>query len=68
VNTQFVSHLTKEVNEWMVGRQQESIAISAPAKMVMPEITISNRPQLSVAEAKLENVANTNLNNDPMVQ
>jgi cell division protein FtsZ len=68
VNTQFVSHLTKEVNEWMSARQQESIEISAPAKAIMPEITISNRPQLSVAEAKLENVANINLNNDPMVQ
>ena len=50
------------------GRQQESIEIAAPTRAIMPEITVSNRPQLSVAEAKLENLANVNLNNDPMVQ
>jgi len=67
VNAQFVSHLTKEVNEWMAGRQ-ETMAAPAPARSMMPEITISNRPTLSVAEANLENVASANLNNDPMVQ
>jgi cell division protein FtsZ len=68
VNAQFVSHLTKEVNEYMAGRQQEPMIISAPAKTMMPEITISNHPHMAVAEAKLENVANANLNNDPMIQ
>ena len=65
VNAQFVSHLTKEVNEWMAGRQE---TMAAPARAMMPEITISNRPTFSVAEAKLENLASANLNNDPMVQ
>jgi len=65
VNAQFVSHLTKEVNEWMAGRQE---TMAAPARAMMPEITISNRPMLSGAEASLENGVTSNLNNDPMVQ
>jgi cell division protein FtsZ len=70
VNNQFVSHLTKEVNEWMAGRKQET-ATSAPSptRAKLPEITVSKRPQLPGAEAKLDGMVNMDLNNrDPMIQ
>jgi cell division GTPase FtsZ len=72
VNHQFVSHLTKEVNEWMAGRQHESVQAPVPTRKMMPEITISNRPHLSGAEARMDNVANVaNVDlkdRDPMIQ
>jgi cell division GTPase FtsZ len=68
VNAQFVSHLTKEVNEWMAGRQQETVVSPVPSRTMMPEITVSHRPQMSGAEAKLDSLASANLSNDPMIQ
>jgi cell division protein FtsZ len=70
VNSQFVSHLAKEVNEWMAVRQpQPEHVSSAPKRAMMPEMTVSNRPHISGAEAKMDGLVNMDMNNrDPMVQ